>query len=486
MSLYRKYRPQGLDDMVWQHHILDVLRAQARAGRFSHNYILFGPRGTGKTTTARLIAKLVNATIPEAWTHLADDPASALIDSGHTVDFVEIDAASHTGVDNIRDEIISKALYSPSQLQKKVYVIDEVHMLSKWAFNALLKIMEEPPPYLVFVLATTEITKVPDTIVSRCQVFQFKQLGTADLVDRLTHIANLEHISYDPEALALIAKLSNGGARDAIKYLEQLSMIGKVSVEAVTTFLGVISEATLEELLALITTKQADACMTMIDRLAAAGVDMQQCIKDLLHYMDDHFLDHPTAYAAIAQVCIAILGGCRSYPHPVIVIKTHLRQWIQWDTVSAAVPPAPQKPMSTPAPVSSTKPAQTIEASMPIAPSIPANEPTSLPTPAPDSLAPAPVLFTDTYGAHETLLMQLIDRIDKTMIKSILKKSTIVGRVTDELVELIITSEQYCSMINGSETRALLETEVSDILKRPVRIVCTYKSKEDYLQQALQ
>jgi len=167
------------------------------------------------------------------------------IDEGKTLDYVEIDAASHTGVDNIREEIIDKAAYPPTMLKKKIYVIDEVHMLSKGAFNALLKTIEEPRDTMAFILATTEIHKVPETIISRCQVFNFKKILEKEMIGLLEGICKAEGLSYDATALSLIAKVSEGCARDAIKYVDQVSILGNLTEEHVTKFLGIASEQTI-------------------------------------------------------------------------------------------------------------------------------------------------------------------------------------------------------------------------------------------------
>jgi len=194
MSLYLKYRPQTFDEVTWQKHITEILKKQIETKNTMHNYLFFGPRGTGKTTNARILAKAVNCLNPINWNPCNQCINCKLINENKTIDFVEIDAASHTQVDNIREEIIEKAPYPPTQLKKKVYIIDEVHMLSKAAFNALLKIMEEPPEYLMFILATTEINKIPDTIVSRCQIFNFKKLTKDEILQRLEYIAQKENI----------------------------------------------------------------------------------------------------------------------------------------------------------------------------------------------------------------------------------------------------------------------------------------------------
>lgn len=226
MSLYLKYRPQTFSQIVDQEHIVDILQAKIIQGSLgNNNYLFYGPRGTGKTSAARIFAKALNCLNLAGGNPCNVCENCVVINQNKSIDFVEIDAASHTGVDNIREEVIDKAPYPPAHLQKKVYIIDEVHMLSKGAFNALLKIMEEPPAYLVFILATTEIHKVPETIISRCQVFNFRKIPTPLLTKHLEYICKEEGLKNDHEAIVTIAKMAEGCARDAIKYLDQVSIL---------------------------------------------------------------------------------------------------------------------------------------------------------------------------------------------------------------------------------------------------------------------
>src|SRR5512137_2557574 len=221
-ALYRKWRSQSFDDVVGQEHITVTLRNALRDGRMSHAYLFTGPRGTGKTSTARILAKAINC--------LAEDPATrpcnvcricTAINEGRELDLIEIDAASNRGIDEMRD-LREKIAFRPNEARYKVYIIDEVHMLTKEAFNALLKTLEEPPPHAVFVLATTEPDRVPETVRSRCQRFDFRRIGTNDIVKHLNDLVQREGRRAEPEALAAIARRSTGSMRDSISLLDQL------------------------------------------------------------------------------------------------------------------------------------------------------------------------------------------------------------------------------------------------------------------------
>ncbi len=224
-ALYRKYRPRTFDDVCGEEHITSILKYESANSRLSHAYLLCGPRGTGKTSCAKILAKAVNCLSPIDGNPCGKCEACKAIDSGNSSDVVEMDAASNNGVDAIR-EIREIVRYAPSILKKRVYIVDEVHMLSQSAFNALLKTLEEPPEYVVFILATTEFNKIPETIVSRCQRFDFRRINSKVIADRLQYIAEKENIKLDSDAAMTIARQSKGGMRDAIGMLQHCSSGG--------------------------------------------------------------------------------------------------------------------------------------------------------------------------------------------------------------------------------------------------------------------
>ena len=221
-ALYRKYRPRTFDEVCGQEHITETLKAQVASGRLSHAYLFVGTRGTGKTTCAKILAKAVNCLHPVDGNPCGECAACRGIDEGSVLDVVEIDAASNNGVENVR-ALREEAVFSPASVKKRVYIIDEVHMLSTAAFNALLKILEEPPEHLMFILATTELRKVPGTILSRCQRYSFRRLDADVIAKRLNYIAAREGFDLTPEGAALLARLADGGMRDAISLLDQCS-----------------------------------------------------------------------------------------------------------------------------------------------------------------------------------------------------------------------------------------------------------------------
>ncbi len=285
-ALYRKWRPLLWDEVVGQGHIVQTLTNAVRADRVGHAYLFAGPRGTGKTTIARLIAKAVNC--------LNDDPAKRpcnecdyckAVNENRFLDLIEIDAASNTSVDDVRD-LRDKINFAPSQGKYKIYIIDEVHMLSTAAFNALLKTLEEPPPHAIFVLATTEIHKIPATVLSRCQRHEFRRVPVDEIVGQLKHIAKKEKIKVDEDALMLIARQSAGGMRDAISLLDQLSSTGdKIDLALTQTVLGTATSQTVLDLIASISDGQPAPAMDAIHNALDAGADPRSLARQIVEYL---------------------------------------------------------------------------------------------------------------------------------------------------------------------------------------------------------
>jgi len=323
MSLYLKYRPSDFSSIVWQEQVKDILKAQVNSWKIWHSYIFFWPRGTWKTSTARIFAKAINCLSDK------DKPCNEcenckIINEWKTLDFVEIDAASNTQVDKIREEIIDKAIYPPTTLKKKVYIIDEVHMLSKSAFNALLKIMEEPPEYLVFILATTEIHKVPETIISRCEVFNFKRIPQEKIIERLKLICENENIPYKEEWLKLIAKISDWWLRDAIKYLEQVSIIWEINEENVSKFLGIAPERQIEEFIQVVKSSDINKIFQKLEELQQQWIDLSNFIKDILLYLNQHLLDNLNENLQLVNLFDEIYQNIKNYPSAILAYKTIL------------------------------------------------------------------------------------------------------------------------------------------------------------------
>lgn len=290
-ALYRVYRPQSFNDVVGQQHIIKTLQNALVQEKFSHAYLFSGPRGTGKTTAAKILAKAVNcekAPIAEPCNECATCRG---ITDGSISDVIEIDAASNNGVDEIRD-IRDKVKYAPSAVRYKVYIIDEVHMLSIGAFNALLKTLEEPPAHVIFILATTEPHKIPLTIISRCQRFDFKRISPEDIVYRMKEVLGSEELEVSEDALYEIAKASEGGMRDALSLLDQAISYSteKVSLEDVLSITGAVSQSFIVKIVQAIFNENIVEALDSVESLIKNGKDPARFVEDLIFYYRDVLL----------------------------------------------------------------------------------------------------------------------------------------------------------------------------------------------------
>lgn len=292
-ALYRKYRPSSLSDVVGQDIVIQILKNAIKNNKVCHAYIFSGPRGIGKTSIAKLLAKAVNCLDLDGGDACGKCENCVSISSGFSSDIIEIDAASNNGVDEIR-EIKSKINLVPNQLKYKVYIIDEVHMLSIGAFNALLKTLEEPPEHVIFILATTDLYKVPTTIISRCQCFEFKRICEADIVKRLKHICNSENISIDDSVLECISKLSDGGLRDAIGMLDKLNAYsnGNITIEDFEKVNGIVSKEYKNNFLNYVSNGNVSEAIKFIDYIYDNGKDLIIFVQDMLNLCKDYSISY--------------------------------------------------------------------------------------------------------------------------------------------------------------------------------------------------
>ncbi len=287
MALYRKFRPDTLADVKGQDHIVTTLKNQLAAGRIGHAYLFTGTRGTGKTTVAKILARAVNCENPSTEGPCGECRICRAIAAGASMNVIEIDAASNNGVDNIR-EIVDEVSYSPAEGKYKVYIIDEVHMLSAGAFNALLKTLEEPPSYVIFILATTEVHKLPITILSRCQRYDFKRIPIDTIADRLRELTGQEGVQVEEKALRYIAKTADGSMRDALSLLDQciaFHLGHELTYDKVLDVLGAVDTEVFSRLLRGILDRNVLGCVQLLEEIVMQGRELTQFVTDFTWYL---------------------------------------------------------------------------------------------------------------------------------------------------------------------------------------------------------
>lgn len=286
-ALYRKFRPDTFEAVKGQDHIVTTLKNQLKADRIGHAYLFTGTRGTGKTTVAKIFARTVNCENPGAEGPCGECRICRAIAAGASMNVIEIDAASNNGVDNVR-EIVEEVSYSPAEGKYKVYIIDEVHMLSAGAFNALLKTLEEPPSYVIFILATTEVHKLPVTILSRCQRYDFRRISIDTITDRLRELTSVEGVQAEEKALRYIAKTADGSMRDALSLLDQCIAfhLGKeLTYDKVLDVLGAVDTQVFSRLLRHILDRDVSACVSLLEEIVMLGRELSQFVTDFTWYL---------------------------------------------------------------------------------------------------------------------------------------------------------------------------------------------------------
>ncbi len=466
MSLYRTYRPKVLADVIGQDHIVTTLERALAEDRLSHAYLFSGPRGTGKTSVARIVARVL-------LTHKAAPDLAAQIlkgiDDGNLVDLIEIDAASNRRIDDVR-ALLEGIQFPPVAAAAKVYIIDEVHMLTKEAFNALLKTLEEPPPYAYFILATTELHKVPLTIQSRCQRFQFRQIREEDIIRRLQAVADLEHITVERPALRAIAHAARGGMRDALALLDQLRSLEHIRPEDIAERIGESGFAQAEALLAALDAGDGAtvlAITTELDQLAVPPENILRLMLDQLRARLPDVLQDPVAAGLLVARLDAILSclrELRTSPVPNIALEAGLLRAAGLGVAPSPTPAAPKPASQAPAPAIPKErptPKVTVPEPAPVA-----KEPTETPTPAATIEATA-LTLESLKAAWPTIST----KAEPSSVRMSLKDGRLTG-LDGNAVTLTFSSNFHRDKVAATEASRAVEALLQQTFHTPVRLQC--------------
>jgi DNA polymerase-3 subunit gamma/tau len=500
---YRKWRPQTLAEVVGQAQVTRTLANALASGRVSHAYLFYGPRGTGKTSTGRILAKALNCLTNGKGEPCNECDMCRAITEGRALDVIEVDAASNRGIDEIRD-LREKVNYAPNQARNKVYIIDEVHMLTKEAANALLKTLEEPPPYVVFILATTEAHKVPATIMSRCQRFDFRRISRADVTSKLARICQTEGIKLEAEGLNLIARSATGSLRDAENLLEQLTTYyGKeIGLPQVQAILGITGDQRARELVGHIVAGDAAGGVAAINSVNSDGLDLRQFNREVVEYLRQLLLVKTGSEDAVDLTAedraeLKELASKTSLAKISKAIKLFGQLELGFDNYSTlplelalvdCIQPAEEKPTTQaryePPPVKKAPPAQP-----PVAKAEPAAEPKPQTKPkAKETVSPAAGLGSEIERLRlnwREVMAQAPEEVKRSPAIAILRSAGVKPvEIQGDTVILAFKYPIHKDRMETVENQQVARAVISNFLGRSCRVSCVYEPEDNHLVEA--
>lgn len=477
-ALYRKYRPSTFADVAGQEHVKTTLQSQLASGSVSHAYLFTGPRGIGKTTVARLLAKAVNCLELKKGEPCNACEACKDVMGGSSLDVAEIDAASQTGVENVRENIIESVRFAPNRLKRKVYIIDEVHMLSMSSFNALLKTLEEPPAHVVFVLATTEIHKVPATIISRCQRFDFRRMPVETIVERLRGIARDEGVKVDDDVLAEIARHADGGLRDAESLLGQVLALDdkRITMETASLVIPTTNRVVVEAFVDALLARDAKGALAIVNDALEQGVDLPNFAEDTVGMLRDRMLADLSVN--VAPLIESLLEARRQMkgakitqlPLELAVMKCCLTP----HDPKVQTPRVDSARVDTRPPPVSPEPAKSV--AEPVVSAPPEDAPTPPLEPVAVVFGDLPVLDLDDVRRKWPEVFDQIKACNATL-PMVMQTGELSG-VEGDAIEISFAYPLYVEAVNQDKNRKLLEQVLARVLGRPVKVKAKHVKKE--------